>query len=116
MKRRDYYSTRTGKITETPEITWKVLKKLFMVSYDKLIDDGYFQKYFGYYCVDQGEVNGELGNDINSMIFLGIKKEGFWPLSVGISHFNIHKNRTHAKGKLYNNITINCFNNHCNLC
>lgn len=69
MKRRDYYSTRIGKITETPEITLKVLKKLFMVSYDKLDEDGYFQKYFGYYCVDQGDVKGELGTDINSMDF-----------------------------------------------
>jgi hypothetical protein len=80
MKRRDYYSTRMGKITETPEITLKMLKKLFMVSYDKLDEDGYFQKYFGYYCVDQGDVKGELGTDINSMIFLGIKKDGLWPL------------------------------------
>ena len=80
MKRRDYYSTRTGKISETPEITLKMLKKLFMVSYDKLDEDGYFQKYFGYYCVDQGDVKGELGIDINSMIFLGIKKNGLWPL------------------------------------
>lgn len=80
MKRRDYYSTRTGKISETPEITLKMLKKLFMVSYDKLDEDGYFQKYFGYYCVDQGDVKGELGIDINSMIFLGIKKDGLWPL------------------------------------
>lgn len=75
MKRRDYYSTRTGKISETPEITLKMLKKLFMVSYDKFDEDGYFQKYFGYYCVDQGDVKGELGIDINSMIFLGIKKD-----------------------------------------
>ena len=80
MKRRDYYSTRTGKISETPEITLKMLKKLFMVSYDKLDEDGYFQKYFGYYCVDRGDVKGELGIDINSMIFLGIKKDGLWPL------------------------------------
>lgn len=80
MKRRDYYSTRTGKISETPEITLKMLKKLFMVSYDKFDEDGYFQKYFGYYCVDQGDVKGELGIDINSMIFLGIKKDGLWPL------------------------------------
>lgn len=80
MKRRDYYSTRTGKISETPEITLKMLKKLFMVSYDKLDEDGYFQKYFGYYCVDRGDVKGELGIDINSMIFLGIKKNGLWPL------------------------------------
>lgn len=87
MKRRDYYSTRAGKIKETPEITLKVLKKLFIISYDKLDAEGYFQKYFGYYCVDQDNVTGELGADVNSMIFLGIKKEGLWPLKTKIEDY-----------------------------
>ncbi|MFV8269913.1 hypothetical protein ACNQGP_08245 [Flavobacterium sp. GT2N3] len=88
MKRRDYYSTRTGKVTETPEITLKVLKKLFIISFDKLYEDGFFQKYFGYYCVDQGEVKGELGFDIDSQIFLSIRKEGLWPIQNKIEEYS----------------------------
>jgi len=88
MKPRDYYSKRTGMITETAEITLKVLKKLFMISYAKLEEDGYFQKYFGYYCTDLGTVLGELGNDIDSMIFIGLKKENLWPLKTKIDKFS----------------------------
>lgn len=88
MKPRDYYSTRTGKLTETPELTLKLLKKLFLVTYNKLEEDGYFQKYFGYYCVDQGDVNGELGNDINAMIFLSLKKEDLWTLRKKLAYYS----------------------------
>lgn len=88
MKHRDYYSTRIGKNIETPEITLKLLKKLFIVFYNKLTAEGYFQKYFGYWCVDQGDVNGELGADIDSMIFLSIKKEELWPLITKIEYYS----------------------------
>jgi hypothetical protein len=87
MRKRDYYSTRTGKLTETPEMTLKIFKKLFMVTFDKLDEDGYLQRYFGYYCVDQGDVRGELGTDIGSMIFLAVKKEGLWPIRKQIDDY-----------------------------
>ncbi|WP_298369169.1 hypothetical protein [uncultured Lutibacter sp.] len=88
MKNRDYYSSRTGKLKETPELTLKLLKKLFLVTYNKLDEDGYFQKYFGYYCVDQGDVNGELGGDIDSMIFLSLKKENLWPIQEKLESYS----------------------------
>ncbi|MFV0218744.1 hypothetical protein OBK23_03525 [Empedobacter falsenii] len=86
--RREYYSSRTGKIIETKEITLKVLKKLFLITYDKLEEDGYFQKYFGYWCVDQDEVYGELGRDIDSMIFLSLRKEGIWPIREKLENYS----------------------------
>lgn len=88
MKPRDYYSARTGKLTETPELTLKILKKLFLVTYDKMEGDGYFQKHFGYYCVDQGDVSGQLGNDINAMIFLALKKENLWNLRDKLEYYS----------------------------
>jgi hypothetical protein len=88
MGRRDYYSKRTGKSSETAETTLKVLKKLFMISCAKLGEDGYFQKYFGYYCTDRGTVPGALGNDIDSMIFIGLKKENLWPLKTKIDEYS----------------------------
>ena len=63
MNKRDYYSVRTGKIKPNKEIDLKVLKRLFLFIYRKLENDRYFQKYFGYYCVDQEEFAGELGED-----------------------------------------------------
>ena len=88
MKNRDYYSSRTGKLKETPELTMKLLKKLFIVTYNKLEEDGYFQKYFGYYCVDQGDVNGELGGDIDAMVFLSLKKENLWPIQEKLDSYS----------------------------
>ena len=83
MKQRDYYSKRTGKITVTTEITLDVLKKLFLNSYEKMLEEGYFQKYFGYCCTD-GDVKGELGNNIDAMIFRFLKKDSLWPLKTRI--------------------------------
>ncbi|MEZ4802392.1 MAG: hypothetical protein R2797_06430 [Gelidibacter sp.] len=80
MNKRDYYSVRTGKIKPNQEIDLKVLKRLFLVIYRKLEEDGYFQKYFGYYCVDQGEVSGELGSDLDSIFFIHLKKENLFPI------------------------------------
>ncbi len=88
MRPRDYYSSRTGKLTETPELTLSLLRKLFLVTYNKLEDDGYFQRYFGYNCVDQGDVVGELGYDIDSMIFLALKKEHLWPLREKLEYYS----------------------------
>ena len=80
MNKRDYYTVRTGKIKPNQEIDLKVLKRLFLVIYQKLETDGYFQKYFGYYCVDQGEVEGELGGDLDSIFFIHLKKENLFPI------------------------------------
>src|SRR5579859_7451927 len=88
MRPRDYYSTRTGKVVETPELNLRLLKKLFLITYNKLNEDGYFQKYFGYYCVDQGNVSGELGHDIDAMIFLSLKKENLWQLTDKLEQYS----------------------------
>lgn len=73
MNKRDYFSIRTGKIKPNEIINLKVLKKLFSTIYLKLGKDGFFQKHFGYYCVDQGEVAGELGYDLKDIMFIHLK-------------------------------------------
>jgi len=87
MSKRDYYSVRTGKIKPSEIVDLKVVKKLFLVIYRNLEKDGYFQKYFGYYCIDQDEVPGELGSDINSMVFIHLKKDNLYPIEKNIETY-----------------------------
>lgn len=87
MNKRDYYSVRTGKIKPNKEIDLKVLKRLFSVIYNQLEIDGYFQKYFGYFCVDQDYVSGELGYDIESIYFIHLKKEKLYPVNDRIDDY-----------------------------
>ncbi len=86
MKRRNYFSTRTGIIADTPEINLDTLKRLYIITYDKLEKEGYFQEYFGVDCVDLEKV-GELGTDIDSVIFVNIHKDDLWPLRIKIRDY-----------------------------
>lgn len=52
MKKRNYYSQRTNTEDGRTIISLDVLKRLFVITYNKLDNEGYFQKYFGFYCVD----------------------------------------------------------------
>jgi len=79
MIKRNYYSVRTGKITPDQEVNFEVLKKLFSVTYRKLNSDGYFQKYFGIDCED-GFVLGELGEEIDAIMFVNLRKENLYPI------------------------------------
>jgi len=88
MMRRDYFSVRSGKLSVTQDLSFKMLKKLFVVVYEKLVRDGYFQKYFGYDCVDEGEVSGELGSDVTAMVFFNLKKEHLWPIHSKIEEYD----------------------------
>lgn len=88
MNKRDYYSVRTGKIKPNEIIDLKILKKLFLIIYRKMEDDGYFQKNFGYYCVDQEEVSGELGFDLDSVLFIHLKKENLYPIHSQIDNYS----------------------------
>ncbi len=58
-----------------------------MVVYNKLENEGCFQKYFGYYCVDQGDILGELGDDLASIYFINLKKEGLYPIKDKIDEY-----------------------------
>lgn len=88
MNKRDYFSVRTGKIIPNEIFDLKVLKKLFLLIYVKIENDGYFQKYFGYYCVDHGEITGELGFDLNDVMFINLKKENLSPITTQIENYS----------------------------
>ena len=86
MIRRAYYSVRTGKISPDHQVNLEVLKKLFLVSYNKLGKEGYFQKYFGVDCTD-GDYPGELGEDIASIVFINLRKENLWPIWKNLENY-----------------------------
>lgn len=79
MIKRNYYSVRTGKMAAEEKMNFEILKKLFLITYNKLYRDGYFQKYFGTDCYD-GFMEGELGGDVNEMIFINLRKENLYPI------------------------------------
>lgn len=87
MIKRDYYSARTGRLAPDQKLNFEVLKKLFLITYKKLNRDGYFQKYFGIDCVD-GDIEGELGYDIDAMIFVNLRKENLYPVYTKITDYS----------------------------
>ena len=86
MIKRKYYSLRTGKIPNEQMLTFEVLKKLILIAYRKLDQDGYFQKYFGIDCVD-GYLPGELGEDIESVLYINLRKENLFPIVKKLSDY-----------------------------
>lgn len=86
MIKRHYYSVRTGKISPDQQVNFEVLKKLFSVTYNKLNSDGYFQKYFGINCED-GYIPGELGEEIDAMIFVNLRKDNLYPIYQNLPNY-----------------------------
>lgn len=87
MIKRQYYSIRTGKIQPDQQVNFDVLKRLFLVVYNKLDFEGYFQKYFGINCTD-GYVEGMFGCDIDAYIFVNLKKENLFPIQGNLEHYD----------------------------
>lgn len=79
MKKRTYYSVRAGLKPQDVKIDFEILKKMFLVLYKRLANEGYFQKYFGIDCLD-GFIEGILGEDIDVIMFLNLRKENLYPI------------------------------------
>jgi len=77
---RKYYSIRTGKNTKGLVYTIDVLQRLLKDTFVDFEERGYFQEYFGFYCIDAGDVDGILGSNVEARIFRSLKKENLWPI------------------------------------
>lgn len=84
---KQYYSIRIGKNKNFFNCDLATLKKLFVDSYSEFINEGYFQEWFGYYCIDAGAVTGKLKN-INAVIFRLIRKDNLWPIEEKIENYS----------------------------
>ncbi len=76
---RRYYSIRTGK---NPRTHWDLppFREVFLSIYRYFRDKEYFQEYFGYECVDAGDVPGKLGPDLEGYFLRALRKRAIWPV------------------------------------
>ena len=74
-----YYSVRTGK-NPNARYDLPMLGRLLYQVYLSFTQRDYFQQAFGYFCVDDGEVPGSLGSDIEAAILRRLRKTGLWPI------------------------------------
>jgi hypothetical protein len=80
MENRKYYSLRTKK----SGIKLDDLRALFLATYQDLEEEGYFQEYFGFWCVDASAFNnwieGKIGTNPNNYILRKTRKKNLWPI------------------------------------
>ncbi len=81
IKKRNYYSVRTGKNTTATKPDYAIVLRLFKDCFKVFFDRYYFQEAFGYSCVDAGTVSGTLGSDIEAQMFRRLRKTNLWPVS-----------------------------------
>lgn len=60
---RKYYAERHGAKAEPVDL--ETLKELFILKFEQLNEDFYFQEATGYKCVDEGFVLGTWGTNLN---------------------------------------------------
>ncbi len=87
MNRR-YYSLRTGKNEGGMKLDLEGLKALFLSEYRRLDEACYFQEYFGYYCVDAGDVAGRRGSNIGARMAFDLRKADLWPIPTMIEEYS----------------------------
>ncbi len=74
---RKYWSQRKGLTAKFNLETLKIAFKSIIVAFT---DKYYFQEYFGYFCVDAGEVSGKAGADIPNFMFRKLRRNLPWPI------------------------------------
>src|SRR5260221_10237856 len=87
MKKRAYYSVRTGKNPQSLRLDLSILLRLFESLYQSFAEKGYFQEAFGYCCVDAGDVSGTLGGDIEACVLRLLRKTDLWPIEKNLANY-----------------------------
>ncbi len=80
MRKKPYYSIRTGKNPLSSSIDLPMLIKLFSTLYSQWDIEGYFQEDLGFICVDAGFIPGSLGHDLDGVILLELRKTNLTPI------------------------------------
>lgn len=80
MREKGYYSVRTGKHPLGAKLDLSALKKLVASIHRQFQNRDYFQESFGYECVDVGDVPGTLGEDVEGVMLVLLRKEDIWPI------------------------------------
>ncbi len=80
MTEKRYYSARTGKNPLASRFDLTILAKMFKDLYTQYQTEGFFQEYFGYWCIDEGDKPGKLGSDIEFQLLKKLRKPDLWPI------------------------------------
>lgn len=71
--------SQDGKNKNAEGFPLDVVRELFVRLYRDLCEEGYFSEYLGWFCVDMGEVSGEIKSpDLDMM--LKLRKDHLWPI------------------------------------
>jgi hypothetical protein len=84
MSNRPYYSQRAGRGPATAALELNDLKRLFKSQYEQLEQEGYFQEYLGFECVDSGFNPGvpDRPSDIHQDALARFRETIFWARSM----------------------------------
>lgn len=87
---KQYYSIRTGKNKNFSGFNLDTLRRLFSDAYNEFENNGYFQEYFGYFCVDASpnQVAGKLGENVDAQIYRLLRKDHLWPIGMFITTYS----------------------------
>lgn len=86
--RRRYYSVRHGRRAAAGGFELGDFKRFFAAAFDALEEKGLFQEWFGYHCVDAGEVFGAAGSDVDLFLFRKTRRMGLWPIRSKIADYS----------------------------
>jgi len=88
VRRRAYYSIRTGRHKDGVRSDLVALQRLLRALYLSFVERCYFQEAFGYYRVGSGEGPGSLGADIEAQLLLAVRKSDLWPVQDNTSSYS----------------------------
>lgn len=80
MSERNYYSVRTGNNQGLIQVELDLLQRLFYATYTDFTNKEYFQQALGKYCVDEGQIFGFVGSDIDLYFLRKLRKQELWPI------------------------------------
>jgi hypothetical protein len=76
--RRRYYGERHGQLPT--QLASEDARRLFASVADSFDERDYFQEWFGYKCVDDGDVAGKAGEDRRSYVLRTTRRGDIWPI------------------------------------
>ena len=87
MRKRPYYSIRTGK-NPNAKLDLELLRKLFCDVYKEFDRKYYFQEAFGITDCSDVEGSGTLGSDIEAQMTRKLRKKGLWPIDAMVFDYS----------------------------
>lgn len=79
---------RTGRNQGALNLDLPSLTRIFSAIYSDFQDRYYFQKAYGYDCVDAGFVPGTTGRDTEAYFVRKLRKDHLWPIEENIDHYS----------------------------